>query len=73
MSVFVDQIGDGNEDHHFWGRPEDMTMNRPCYRIGPGKPGSDVAGEWAAALAAAYLVFKDKGGECTLQRQHVLY
>ena len=37
------------------------------------KPGSDVAGEWAAALAAAYLVFKDKGGKCTLQRQHALY
>ncbi|KAK7094143.1 endoglucanase A-like [Littorina saxatilis] len=57
----VAQIGDGNDDHHFWGRAEDMTMARPCMKLGPGKPGSDVAGEWAAALAAGYLVFKEKG------------
>ncbi|KAK7490901.1 hypothetical protein BaRGS_00017773 [Batillaria attramentaria] len=55
----VAQIGDGNDDHHFWGRAEDMTMDRPCMKIGPGGKGSDVAGEWAAAMAAAYIFFKD--------------
>ena len=39
-----------------------MTMQRPCYKLSPSKHGSDVAGEWAAALAAASIVFKDKGG-----------
>eukprot|EP00916_Digyalum_oweni_P023271 GHVL01038651.1.p1 GENE.GHVL01038651.1~~GHVL01038651.1.p1 ORF type:complete len:507 (-),score=40.75 GHVL01038651.1:949-2469(-) len=57
----VIQVGDGDVDHQFWGRPEEMTMQRPCGKIGPGKPGSDVAGESAAALAAGSLVFKEKG------------
>ena len=25
---FVGQIGNGGVDHGFWGRPEEMTMNR---------------------------------------------
>lgn len=56
----VAQIGDGNADHAYWGRPEDMTMNRPCMKISRGTPGSDIAGETAAALAAGSILFKDK-------------
>ncbi|XP_025083907.1 LOW QUALITY PROTEIN: uncharacterized protein LOC112557954 [Pomacea canaliculata] len=57
----VVQIGDGNADHSFWGRPEDMTMNRPCLKVrNPQDGGADIAGEWAAALAAGSIVFKDK-------------
>ena len=52
------QVGDGGPDHGFWGRPEDMTMARPAYKITESRPGSDVAGETAAAMAAGYLVFK---------------
>ncbi|XP_045162475.2 endoglucanase E-4-like [Mercenaria mercenaria] len=52
------QVGDGGQDHGFWGRPEDMTMARPAFKITESKPGSDVAGETAAAMAAGYLVFK---------------
>ena len=26
---FYGQVGDGNVDHAYWGRPEDMTMARP--------------------------------------------
>eukprot|EP00794_Sanderia_malayensis_P007297 gene7297-8113_t len=52
------QVGDGNADHGFWGRPEDMTMARPSAKIDQSKPGSDLAGETAAALAAASIVFK---------------
>nr|APF29559.1 endo-beta-1,4-glucanase [Mictyris platycheles] len=44
------QVGDGYADHAFWGRPEDMTMYRPAYKIDTGAPGSDLAGETAAAL-----------------------
>lgn len=40
-----------------------MTMARPCFRIEPGRPGSDVAAETAAALAAGSIVFKAKGGK----------
>nr|CAD54730.1 beta-1,4-endoglucanase [Mastotermes darwiniensis] len=52
------QVGDGDADHAYWGRPEDMTMARPAYKIDTSRPGSDLAGETAAALAAASIVFK---------------
>ncbi|XP_046580062.1 endoglucanase E-4-like isoform X2 [Haliotis rubra] len=54
------QVGEGNDDHHFWGRAEDMKMARPAYKLTPSKPGSDVAGEIAASLAAGYLAFKQR-------------
>jgi len=57
---FVAQVGDGNADHAFWGRPEDMTMGRPCKYINSGTPGSDITGETAAVLAAGSIAFKDK-------------
>jgi len=56
---FYAQVGDGDLDHGYWGRPEDMTMNRPAFKVTPQKPGSDVAGETAAALAAGSLAFRD--------------
>uniref|UniRef100_A0ACD5WIQ9 Uncharacterized protein n=1 Tax=Avena sativa TaxID=4498 RepID=A0ACD5WIQ9_AVESA len=53
------QVGDGNADHQCWERPEDMDTPRTLYKITADSPGSEAAGEAAAALAAAYLVFKD--------------
>merc|ERR1712142_311936 len=44
------QVGDGNADHSQWTRVEDMTIPRPSYKIDASKPGSDLAGETAAAL-----------------------
>ena len=58
-NLFIGQVGNGVEDHKFWGRPENMTMDRPVYFLDPSKPGSDLAGESAAALAAASIIFKD--------------
>ncbi len=55
---FWGQVGDGNIDHSFWGPPETMTMQRPAFKIDPSNPGSDLAGESAAALAAASMVFQ---------------
>ena len=55
---YIGQIGNGKLDHDFWGRPEDMRMQRPAYKISPANPGSDLAGETAAALAAASVLFK---------------
>jgi len=46
-------------DHAYWGRPEDMTMKRPAFKITTSKPGSDLAAETAAALAATSIIFKD--------------
>lgn len=54
------QVGDAGSDHNYWGPPELMTMARPAYKITASKPGSDVAMETAAAMAAGYLVFKNK-------------
>ncbi|XP_066912939.1 uncharacterized protein [Clytia hemisphaerica] len=53
------QVGDGDVDHSAWGRPEDMKLLRPAYDIDENRPGSDLAGETAAALAASSLVFKE--------------
>ena len=55
------QVGDGHADHAFWGRPEEMTMHRPSYKLTQWAPGSEVTAETAAALAAGFLVFKDEG------------
>nr|CAB3456986.1 unnamed protein product [Digitaria exilis] len=54
----VDLVGDGDTDHYCWQRPEDMTTSRQAYRIDKDNPGSDLAGETAAALAAASIVFR---------------
>ncbi|XP_062073155.1 endoglucanase 3-like [Humulus lupulus] len=51
-------VGDPNADHKCWERPEDMNTARSVYSVSPSNPGSDVAGETAAALAAASMVFR---------------
>jgi hypothetical protein len=33
------QVGDFNLDHVFWGRPEDLNMSRPAYKIDAEHPG----------------------------------
>ncbi|XP_045161147.2 endoglucanase A-like [Mercenaria mercenaria] len=57
---FYIQVGDGTADHNFWGRPENMTMSRPAFKIDEQHPGSDMAAETAAAFAASYLIFKNE-------------
>ncbi|KAH7835002.1 hypothetical protein Vadar_021932 [Vaccinium darrowii] len=51
-------VGDPNTDHKCWERPEDMDTSRTVYWVTSSNPGSDVAGETAAALAAASMVFR---------------
>ncbi|KAF6143740.1 hypothetical protein GIB67_041244 [Kingdonia uniflora] len=53
------QVGDPNMDHRCWERPEDMDTPRNVYKVSTQNPGSDVAAETAAALAAASIVFKE--------------
>jgi len=56
--VFYGQVGRGDLDHAFWGPPRAMKMPRPAYKIDPSRPGSDLAGEAAASLAASSLLFR---------------
>ncbi|KAA0200411.1 Glycosyl Hydrolase 9 [Hyalella azteca] len=53
------QVGQGDIDHAYWGRPEDMTMQRPAWKIDTSAPGSDLAADTAAALATASMIFRD--------------
>jgi endoglucanase len=52
------QVGNGGLDHAWWGPAEVMQMSRPAYRVTTACPGSDLAGETAAALAAASIAFR---------------
>ena len=56
---FYCQVGNGDIDHAYPGRPETMTVARPAYVLNPSNPGSDCAGESAASLASAAVLFKD--------------
>lgn len=58
-NVFYGQVGAGGPDHSYWGPPETMTMPRPAFAVTPEKPGSELGGEGAAALAAASILFRD--------------
>ena len=57
-NVLYGQVGNGSLDHSYWGPSETMTMARPSYAITAAKPGSDLAGEAAAAMASASILFR---------------
>jgi len=63
-------VGDPISDHNCWERPEDMDTSRTVYAVDAPNPASDVAGETAAALAAASMAFRssDPGYSDTLLR-----
>ncbi|MCU0155406.1 glycoside hydrolase family 9 protein [Bacillus safensis] len=56
---FWAQVGDGNADHAWWGPAEVMPMNRPAFKIDEHCPGTEVAAQTAAALAAGSIIFKE--------------
>jgi len=60
-NVLWGQVGNGGLDHAWWGGAEVMPMQRPAYSVSAACPGSDLAGETAAALAAASIVFRANG------------
>ena len=63
-NVLYGQVGNGGADHAWWGPAEVLetqgngAANRPSYAITENCPGSDLAGETAAALAAISIVFE---------------
>ncbi|MFE2346646.1 glycoside hydrolase family 9 protein [Kitasatospora cineracea] len=58
-NVLYGQVGSGSADHAWWGPAEVLPMARPAYKIDASCPGSDLAGETAAALASSSMVFAD--------------
>jgi hypothetical protein len=68
--VLYGQVGNGNADHQWWGPAEVMPMARPSYKIDANCPGSDLAGESAAAMAASSLVFADDPAYANLLLTH---
>ncbi|MFC6088862.1 glycoside hydrolase family 9 protein [Saccharothrix lopnurensis] len=57
-NVVYGQVGAGDDDHKWWGAAEVMRMARPSYKVDASCPGSDLAGEYAAAMASAAMVFR---------------
>ncbi|KAJ0241645.1 Endoglucanase 16 [Hirschfeldia incana] len=52
------QVGDPNADHKCWARPENMQTPRTVLEISDKVPGTEIAAETAAALAASSIVFR---------------
>ncbi|KAI4376454.1 hypothetical protein MLD38_014215 [Melastoma candidum] len=52
------QVGDPVKDHECWIRPENMQTPRTVLKIDDNLPGTEIAAETAAAMAAASMVFR---------------
>ncbi|XP_010261879.1 PREDICTED: endoglucanase 16 [Nelumbo nucifera] len=52
------QVGDPVKDHQCWVRPENMDSPRTLLKIDSNTPGTEIAAETAAALAASSIVFR---------------
>lgn len=72
-NVLYIQVGDPDIDHKCWQRPEDMTEKRPLVQINTSVPGTEVAAETAAAMAAASLVFKPPYSSTLLKHAKQLF
>ena len=52
--------GDPVQDHQCWIRPENMKTPRTVLKIDENTPGTEIAAETAAAMAASSIVFREK-------------
>lgn len=52
------QVGDPVQDHQCWVRPENMRTPRTVLQIDENTPGTEIAAETAAAMAASSIVFR---------------
>ncbi|KAF8032603.1 hypothetical protein BT93_D1502 [Corymbia citriodora subsp. variegata] len=52
------QVGDPVPDHQCWIRPENMQTPRTVLKIDESAPGTEIAAETAAAMAASSIVFR---------------
>src|SRR5262252_317575 len=76
----VGQIGTGGNDHSWWGPAEVLEavprITRPVFKITASCPGTDLAGETAAAMAASSIVFRQTDpayADTLLQHARQLY
>ncbi|MGL5865777.1 MAG: glycoside hydrolase family 9 protein [Dermatophilaceae bacterium] len=51
------QVGEGQKDHPIWAAPETSAAERRSFKVDATSPGTDVAAETAASMAAASMVF----------------
>lgn len=58
VTNFCYQKGDGDEDHAYWGPPEKQSNNRRQFWT--SNSASDIAADYAAALAVNYINFGNK-------------
>lgn len=59
-TTYYYQVGDGQEDHTYWGAPEQQTGDRPVkYVANSSNAASDVCGLTSSALTLMYLNYKD--------------
>jgi len=58
MFMHVFKVSTTKIDGGYWGRPEDFKSYRPAFKITKQNPGSDLAAETAAAMAATAIVFQ---------------
>lgn len=52
------EVGDPVQDHQCWIRPENMKTPRTVLSIDQNHPGTEIAAETSAALAASSIVFQ---------------
>lgn len=57
MRCFL-KVGDPVKDHECWTRPENMKTPRTVLMIDQKNPGTEIAAETSAAMAAASIVFR---------------
>ena len=57
VEAFCVQVGDGNQDHSYWGAPENQTGSRPISFSSESNPATDVVCLSAAALIMQYMNF----------------
>ncbi|MBA0647255.1 hypothetical protein Goklo_015159, partial [Gossypium klotzschianum] len=56
--IFYVEVGDPVEDHKCWVRPETMKTPRTVLQINETVPGTEIAAETSAAMAASSIVFR---------------
>jgi hypothetical protein len=57
-NVLYGQVGNGGQDHAWWGPAEVLPMARPAYKIDASCGGTELAAETAAAMSASSMAFR---------------
>jgi endoglucanase len=58
VCLLMVKVGDPVQDHQCWIRPENMQTPRTVLKIDENTPGTEIAAETSAAMAASSIVFR---------------